>query len=88
MEDETSPFTVVFKCHPPVTFHTENCDQDGDGDKWPVTVTLEPESTIYLPVCAIFSTSDGGDSDVDGGSFDVAVAADDEAGKETCLRFS
>jgi hypothetical protein len=88
MEDEKSPFTVVFGCHPPVTFHTENGDQDGDGDKWPVTVTLEPESTVHLPVCATTSTSDGGDSDVDGGSFDVAaVAAADEAGKEYLFTF-
>jgi hypothetical protein len=89
MEDEKSPFTVVFKCRPPVTLHTENDDQDGDGDKWSVTVTLEPESTIHLPVCATTSTSDGGDSDVDGGSFDVvAVGADGETGKETSFRFS
>jgi hypothetical protein len=48
-----------------------------------VTVTLEPESTIHLPVWATSSTSDGGDFDVDGGSFDVtAVAATAEAGKD------
>jgi hypothetical protein len=88
MEDEKSPFTVVFGCHPPVTFHAENKDQDGDVDKWPVTVTLEPESTVHLPLCATTSTSDGGDSDVDGGSFDVAaVAAADEAGEESLLMF-
>jgi hypothetical protein len=88
MEDEKSPFTVVFGCHPPVTIHTENGDQDGDGDNWPVTVTLEPESTVHLPVCATTSTSDGGDSDVDGGSFDVAaVAAADEAGKKYLFTF-
>jgi hypothetical protein len=47
-------------------------------------VKFEPEITTHLPVCATTSTSDGGDSDVDGGSFDVtAVAAADEAGKES-----
>jgi hypothetical protein len=80
--DEISPFTMAFGCCPPVTFHTENGDRDGD--KWSVTVTLKPESTIHLPACASTSTSDGGDSDVDGGSFDVtAVAAADEAGKDS-----
>jgi hypothetical protein len=76
---------MVFGCRPPVSFHTEKSDRDGDGDKWPVTVKLE--STLPLPVCVTTSTSDGGDSDMDGGSFDVAVvAAADKAGKECSLR--
>jgi hypothetical protein len=88
MEDEKSPFTVVFGCCPPVTFHTENRDRDGDGDNWPVMVKFEPESTVYLPVCATTSTSDGGDFDVDGGSYDITAVGDaDKTGKENSFTF-